>query len=189
MTETIQTLETGETIYQNGGAMTSVYPAESFFGYTYWSLMIPPFKPKNMLVLGYGQGTVVALTEKIWGNNLEVTNVDILQPDDLRVKNFLQMTAYDFVMQHAQNYDPFDYIVIDLYNGTEMSPTIYNPEFIEKIAQICSGRISINIHIDQACLLNDDLAPGKSLYEKYFKLEFTKPLQKQFVIFFKKVPE
>ena len=49
------------------GVIQSVEPPESHFGFSYWSLMIPPVKPENALMLGCGNHTVPKLIEKIWG--------------------------------------------------------------------------------------------------------------------------
>ena len=54
-------------LFKQDKVIQSMIPAETLFGFTYWSHMIPPYKPKNILILGYGKGQVVDLIEKIWG--------------------------------------------------------------------------------------------------------------------------
>ena len=56
----------GVKYYLDKGVVQSIDPPESHFGFTYWALMIPPFKPKKILMLGCGDHTIIKLIEKIY---------------------------------------------------------------------------------------------------------------------------
>ena len=73
-------------LYRNG-ALMSIDPPESGFGYFVWSHLIPPFKPEHTLILGYGGGTCAELMRKIWGDQLKITGVD-LEPHDYKYKEY-----------------------------------------------------------------------------------------------------
>lgn len=129
------------------GALQSVSPPTSLFGYTYWSHMIPPIKPNDMLMLGYGWGTVASLTKGIYGEDIRVTGVDLA---NLNNPECLQMNAYDYIDKH--NPEPtWDYICIDLWDGPKsLSYTVNDKEFIEKIAAICKGFVCLNILLPES---------------------------------------
>lgn len=170
-----KTLDSGEKIHTQDGYIQSVEPAETLFGYTCFSAMIPPMKPENMLILGYGNGTVSELTKKIWGD-VKVTGIDLNAPLKVSGKDIvIEMDAQEFVKDCQSQYD---YIVIDLYNGKEVCEFIFNEEFVRKLREICSLRLSINLfeyHITK------DIH-----YWEMFKHEISKTIGRNRVSFFKK---
>jgi len=119
----------GVKYFYEKAALQSVHPPEAHFGFTYWSLMIPPFKPERMLMLGCGQHTIPRLIRKIWGEDvLETCN----EHED----------AFEFVKK--QKGILFDYIIIDLFDGGYPAKGILNDSFVEDIATISSGLVAIN---------------------------------------------
>jgi hypothetical protein len=163
----VQILESGEKLIYQGGQMHSVEPPESFFGFTYWALMIPPECPENPLILGGCKGrpcTIQALIEKIW-NPPQFTDIDILNGHD----------AFEFVQQTE---DTFDYIIVDLWNGDKIEERIFDDEFVTNLAKIATLRISVNVH-------EEHLSRLLEAYEKHFKLELGKSIGNNRVVFFK----
>ena len=57
------------------GAIYSMSPPETLFGFTVWSHMIPPVKPEHTCILGYGKGQAAELMRKIWGQ-VKITGID-----------------------------------------------------------------------------------------------------------------
>lgn len=180
-----QTLNTGEKLFIEDHFIQSIKPPETLFGYTYWSYMIPPEKPRNMLILGYGEGTIDKLTRKVWGNDINVYGVDKRKSD---VEPLIKMSdEEDYplveVCDDARNFLKicnivFDYIVIDLYNGDDICDFVFESSFVNKISDICSKRVSIN-------LFNKYIGCEK-VYEDFFRKEFTKDILNNKIIFFRK---
>ena len=93
------------------GVMQSMDIPELHFGMTYHALMIPPMPMQSALHLGYGNGTVAGLMEKIWPVGCEVTGVDIRDPDVGCEPNiFFKREAWQYVEWAEKVYD---YVLID----------------------------------------------------------------------------
>ena len=116
------------------------YPQE-LFGLTAHSLLVPPFKPKDMLILGYGEGTVAGLTKMIWGD-VEIDGVDLVMPVNNGYSDFLQMSAERFVKKGCLK--RYDYVVVDLYNGDKIPDFVFSDEFVENLATITRKILGIN---------------------------------------------
>lgn len=138
--------------FQPDGTLYGMNPAESMFGYTYHSHMIPPFKPESVLILGYGYGTVANLMRKIWGSDLKVTGVDIGQQagDYIEYKQ-VRMDARDFVKDCSTGLfkKKFDYIVVDLFGAQGVPDFVFSVEFAVRLRSICKKLISINTEADE----------------------------------------
>lgn len=161
------------------GALYSFDPPETLFGFTYHAHMIPPYKPEKMLILGYGDGAIAELTRKIWGNDIEITGVDICKYD-------YKFTEYKIIVKDALQYvvectesmfrKQYDYIVVDLYCSKKMPKFIFNVEFIVRLAKMSKEMISINCITDYSERLN--------IYSDYgFKFEKGDIIERQFVGF------
>ena len=174
--ETIN-LDTGETLTLDLNYIQSIEPSETLFGYTYWSYMIPPEQPKDILILGYGNGTIANLIYKICVRYkfLGCLGIDIREPKNKYLgHDFIQRDAKDFIKTCDKR---FDYVVIDLYNGNEICDFVFDEDFVKGISKVCSKRISIN-------LFKEDF--GKEIiYDRYFKKEIEKPILNNKVIFFR----
>lgn len=132
------------------GALVSVSPPETLFGFTYFSHMIPPVKPEFGLILGYGDGVVANLIRTIWGSNVLLTGIDKRQGDN--AENFVSDESYD-------------YICIDLWNGSKVCDFIYRKEFAKRIYNICTGLLCMNIPLP-------DLENRKQVYLVYHDVGF-----------------
>src|SRR3990167_4427386 len=153
--ETIK-LDTGETLTLDSNYIQSIEPPETLFGYTYWSYMIPPEQPKDILILGYGDGTIANLIYKIWGRYkfMGCLGIDIREPKNKYLgHDFIQRDAKDFIKTCDKR---FDYVVIDLYNGDEICDFVFEEDFGKEI-----------------------------IYDRYFKKEIEKPILNNKVIFFR----
>lgn len=115
-------------------------PAETLFGFTCFSNMIPPFSPESTLILGYGYGTVAKLINKIWGNDLKIVGVD-KEIYAHGKHEFINIDAFKFI----KYCDKFDYIVIDLWDEKKVPDFVYTEEFAERISAICNKMMCINI--------------------------------------------
>lgn len=140
-------------LYGKDNAMYSVKPAESLFGYTVWSQMIPPFKPAHTLILGYGGGTAAALMRKIWGT-CKITGVDIEAANhDFVEYKMKTMDAKDFLIDATtaafKDYlftkDKYDYVCIDLWDGDKPCDFIFDVEFAVRLREIATGLVCLNV--------------------------------------------
>ena len=129
------------------------------FGYTAHSLLVPPFAPKNMLILGYGGGNIAALTKRIWGEEVKIDGIENnedgvnLNYDD----NVLIYDAESFVRSCQKQYD---YVCVDLYDGKVIPEFVLSPEFILNLARISKKLLGIN------CTFHN--FKEFEVYQKYF---------------------
>ena len=140
--------KTSLKILASDGVVQGFEPSITLFGLTYHSRMIPPFKPNKTLILGYGMGTVADLTRRIWGDDCKIVCVDKdLSNRPYYEYQFFEMDALQALKSFTANgfTETFDYIVIDLFNGGELSPIVFSDEFVELIEKISSKLVSINV--------------------------------------------
>lgn len=133
----------GSEYYFEDGVLQSVWPPETNFGMGYWVYMVPPFKPDKTLILGYGGGTIAGLIHRVWGD-VDITGVDS-HIEALREGDFIVIAdAFDFV--YGRYPGRYDYIVIDLFNGTQVPESVWAREFVQRIALLTRprGLVAIN---------------------------------------------
>lgn len=171
--------------YSEDHTLYGVNPPETLFNYTYWSHMVPPYKPESVLILGYGVGTVAKLIRKIWGDDVKITGVDvkaydvgILDQNTFLVKfdalKYVEMCALGDIKNR------FDYVVVDVWDGHDVPEWIFHKVFPKMLAQIVTGRLCLNVPRDRAELLD--------MYQQFgFLYERNDIIDNNCVMFFKKV--
>lgn len=133
--------------------IASLSPSEHLFGYTYFSHMIPPYKPESTLILGYGQGTCSELMRKVWGQ-MKVCGVDEVKSDWGYVEDKMVVgDAYKFVKECSNSFlkRRFDYILIDLFKGGKVPEFVFSPDFsvmLKEILKTNLSLISINVNME-----------------------------------------
>jgi len=162
------------THYLNRGALQSVDPPEAYFGFAYWVLTIPPFKPTSMLMLGCGGHTIPRLIRKIYGKVMItcVDNDSKSENSSMNLSMHYKQDAFDFVKECASL---FDFIVIDLFDGHKTIRAIYEESFIRNLARISTGMIAVNTMGFE----------GYAEYQDYFTFVTAKVLKDNEVVFFK----
>ena len=148
------------------------YPQE-VFGLTYHSMLIPPFKPKNMLILGYGEGTTAELTRMIWGD-VEIDGVDLIFPENNGYSDFSQMSADRFIKKEC--FKQYDYVVVDLYNGAKIPDFVFSNEFVENLSKITRKILGINCTFYQW--------KNFEMYDKHFIVSAVKIVNEDKVLLF-----
>lgn len=123
-------------IYKNkSGISYSVYPPQTFLTFEYWIFMVPQYKPKSVLMLGFAGGTVAGLIRLIWGD-VPITAVDLApREDEGRYQvNFIRADAREFVKTCRE----YDAIIIDLFNNDTAAPAdfVTDPQFINDLARV-----------------------------------------------------
>ena len=132
------------------GAQAEIMP-ETLFGFTYWSHMIPPMKPDHTCILGYGKGRAAELMRKIWGQ-MKITGVDIQDREyDYIEYKMKVMDALEFMKDCTTGLfkTKFDYICVDLWNGSEIPKFMFEPEFSVRLSEMSAGFVCMNIKRDQ----------------------------------------
>lgn len=131
----IDTLDTSKAIH-------SMDPPEKWFGFTYFSHMIPPVKMPNILILGYGAGTVAQLIRKVWGDWPSIDGVDLIVKHKADERNLFWETDAREFLKSAMLYD---YVCIDLWNDESVCDFIYDLDFAKKIRAIGTNLVCMNI--------------------------------------------
>lgn len=159
------------TYFKKDGIIQSFLPPESYFGYTYHALLIPPFRPTNVLILGYGGGVVSLLIKKIWGDT-PVTGID-LEEQAQHGDNFIKADAYEWIKNNKR---VFDYVVIDLFNGPKTPDFVFDYKFIKHVARSTGKLLAINVW-------REDETKPLGYHLNGFKTDLFKELMGNVVIF------
>ena len=161
----IEHKQNGITHYLEDGLVQSVDPPESYFGFMYWSLMIPPFKPERILQLGCGKHTIIKLIEKVYGNG-SVTLCSATKD------------IFKFIKECAEDGAVFDYVIVDFFKGKQIDKRILKDEgFIKDLDKVSTGLVAINTNKGTFKL---------ERYEDYFKVLLVKEIGTNEVIFLQK---
>ena len=73
-----------------------------------------------------------------------MTGVDVARPDcDLSDVTFAQMTASRFV--HEYKGDPYDFVVVDLYNGNRIPEFVFYESFVDELSRLCGKLLAVNL--------------------------------------------
>ena len=119
------------------GGIYSVDPPTTYLTFAYWIYMVPQYKPENILILGFGEGTVAGLIRLLYGD-VPITAVDITPPKENKYNvNFIQADANEFV-KTCGNYDA---VLIDIFNQIDThSPCSFvsSEEFVLNIKRIAN---------------------------------------------------
>jgi len=126
----------GEVVlYKNKAGNTySVYPPETYLTFEYWIYMVPQYRPKSVLMLGYHEGTVAGLIRRIWGD-VPITAVDIVEPRENKYGvKFIKADAREFVKTCGE----YDAVLVDLFENdeTKICDFVSDPEFIADLVRI-----------------------------------------------------
>jgi len=116
--------------------ISSVRPATKYLTFAPWIYLVPQYKPKSILMLGYSRGTVAGLVRLLYGD-VPFTAVDI-NPilDNPYNVTFIQADAEEFVKTCGH----FDTVVVDCFEGRNPTPPsfITDPTFIKNLERIAN---------------------------------------------------
>lgn len=137
-------------VYQKGGAIYSIEPAEAMFGFTCHAHMIPHYKPDSVLMLGYAMGTVPNLIRKIWGADVKFTGVDIERyPSSYVEYKMVYMDALDYLRDCADHdiVRRYDCVIVDLYDGPYLVDYVLESGFVNRLKKIARRSVVVNTPI------------------------------------------
>lgn len=149
MTKPIKIKKGGVTFFRSkSGSPFSAYPPQTFLTFEYWIYMVPQYRPKNVLMLGYCGGTVAGLIRLIWGD-VPITAVDIIKPEENRYGvEFIKADAREFVKTAGE----YDAVLVDLFDNETGSNCdfVTDPEFIANLSRIGNYLIINALHLDMS---------------------------------------
>jgi hypothetical protein len=131
--------------YDSKGGILSIYPAAEPLTFGYWLYLVPQYRPKNVLILGYAGGTVAGYIRLFYGLDVPITGVDIADVYDRYDCTIIK----DDARQYIKTCDPFDAVVVDLFQDGIHKPCefIFEKEFANDLSKIGQYLI-INAHFD-----------------------------------------
>lgn len=113
----------------------SVTPCTEYLTFGPWIYLVPQFKPRSVLMLGYAGGTTAGLMRKLYGDDFPIVAVDIAEPEndpaEFKVE-FVRADARAFV-RDAERYEV---IIVDLWEY-EPPAFVFDPEFVKDVAARC----------------------------------------------------
>lgn len=126
-------------IKSKNGALYSVWPPTKYLTFAVWIYLVPQYRPKNVLILGYGGGTVAGLIRLLYGD-VPIIGVDIephVPPKDI---TFIQADAEEYVKTAGK----FDCVIVDVFQDNRVPDFVYSKKFADAVSKI-SNYLIINI--------------------------------------------
>lgn len=117
------------------GQIHSLADPTMYLTFGSWIYLVPQYKPKNVLMLGYGGGTAAKLIRMFYGD-VPITAVDFSD-----VSEFL-IDGVEWVEADAKEYvktaPKFDCVVVDLFDTDDFTPQefVYSQEFAGALGKI-----------------------------------------------------
>ena len=142
--------------------LLSVYPATKYLTFGYWIYLVPQYKPKSVLMLGYADGTVAGLIRLLYGD-IEITGVDIEPLKDNKYDvNFIRADAREYVKTCGQ----FDTVIVDMFlkDSSDVCDFVLTNEFANNL-----------IRIANYIIINTLKEPNLSAYSHLRKMGVNKP--------------
>jgi spermidine synthase len=138
--------DAGRAVLLVDGAIQSVGPADVGAWGSYWSAMVPPFRPQRTLILGIGGASLAHLLVRRWGAGGTIVGVD----DDVEVirvateAGWLDVPGLEVRSAGAEEFvrrcrQRFDYVAVDLYRGPDAPPFSRSPRFLRRVARLLDG--------------------------------------------------
>lgn len=145
-------------IQDERGQLHSIADENLYLTFGVWLYLVPQYKPKNVLMLGYGGGTAAKYIRKFYGD-VPITAVDYSD-----VSAFL-LDGVDWIRQDAREYiktaPKFDCVIVDLYDTGDY----HCPKFV--LSQDFANRLgNIADYLILHTMKDDDV----SAYDKYYKV-------------------
>ena len=113
--------------------LNSVEPCTEYLTFGPWIYLVPQFKPRSMLMLGYSGGTVAGLTRLLYGFDFPIIAVDRDLPEKDPTEyavDFIQADVKDFEIAHHE------VIVVDLWDY-DVPEIVFTEEFVQRVASKC----------------------------------------------------
>jgi hypothetical protein len=121
----------------------SANPPTKYLTFGPWIYLVPQYKPKNILILGYAGSTVAGLIRLLYGD-IPITGVDIKPCKNLYNVEFIQADAKEFVKDCKH----FDCVIVDVCDEKNICDFVTSKGFANDLAKI-ANYIIINTFQDK----------------------------------------
>jgi len=124
-------------IQDERGQLHSIADPTLYLTFGVWLYLVPQYKPKSVLMLGYGGGTAAKYIRMFYGD-VPITAVDFSD-----VSEFL-IDGVEWVNQNAKDYvktaPKFDAVIVDLFDTDDMHPQafVHSKEFADDLGKIAN---------------------------------------------------
>ncbi len=148
--------DAGRTALLVDGVVQSISPEDGLVDGGYWAAMLPPGRPRRVLILGLGGGTLARLLASRWGAGVHILGVDDdaaivetaraagwLAVPDLEV---VYADAFDFVRRCQRR---FDFVAVDLFRGERVDGRIFARPFLRRLRDLLAPRALLAINMFQ----------------------------------------
>ena len=122
--------------FNKAGTLYSVYPPTDHLTFGSWIYLVPQYRPKNVLILGYAGGTVAGLIRLLY-QNVAISAVDIEPCDNRYGVTFIQTDAKEYVKSCGE----FDTVIVDLFVNDKIDTVcdfILTKEFVGDLGKIAN---------------------------------------------------
>lgn len=123
-------------IQDERGQLHSIADDTLYLTFGPWLYLVPQFKPKSVLMLGYGGGTAAKLIQRFYGD-VPITAVDFSDVGEFVLPwvEWVEMDAQEFVKETDGHWDT---VVIDLFDTDDFLPPdfVTSKEFAQAIGKI-----------------------------------------------------
>lgn len=122
-------------IEDSAGFISSIFPCTGYITFGPWIYMCPQYKPKSVLLLGYAGGTVAGLIRLFYGQDVEITGVDIDDCEDFGYGvELIKADAREYIKTCRK----FDAVVVDVFSDGHTHPCkfITSKEFADDLKKI-----------------------------------------------------
>lgn len=108
--------------------LESVNPPTKYLTNAMWIYMVPQFKPKSVLILGYAAGTVAALIRLLYGNSVRIVGVDNEPCESNYGVELVRASAKDYIKTCGK----FDVIIEDMFDlgGNKIPDFVFEEWFV-----------------------------------------------------------
>lgn len=119
--------------YNDYDELLSVDPPTKGMALNVFIYLVPPYKPENVLMLGFGGGTTAGLIQMLYGD-VPITAVDTVRYDSPYTVTFIQQDAREYVRNASQ----YDVVIVDVFPDGEdkVCDFVVTQEFVTDLMKI-----------------------------------------------------
>ena len=169
--------EAGEQVIYDNGILQSMYPGNLAMVRGHWVHFVPWFKPREVLILGYGGGTMSKVLRSVWGEDISITGVDTQEPPFKHDKDTIVLQDALKFVQGFPNDNAFDFVMVDVYEGNKIVPFVLGYGFVKECVRLTRDIVAIN-------LIDEPYQP--KAYRRAMDLKIIKIVDRNYLYFYKK---
>lgn len=105
--------------------INSVDPPWQYLTFGPWIYLVPQFKPKSVLMLGFAGGTAAGLIRLLYGNEPKIVGVDIEKCQKVWDSEIIHQDAYTYVFGAPE----FEVVIVDMWRDDQIAPVDFISDF------------------------------------------------------------